>query len=326
MIRNWRIWLGALLSALALYLTLRTVDFEQVGAALAAAAWGWFVPAVGAFLAGLYFRARRWSLLMDDAPIGLTWHAMLIGYMLNMTLPLRLGEVGRAYVVSLRSQVSFARALSSIVVDRMLDLAAVLVLFAAFARLLPMPEELARAASVGGLALLALVVAFGIAIWQASWFEGVMRRLLARFPRLRADAWVGRFHDLCAAFKVIGSGQRFAMVIVNTALLWAFAALLAYMAQAAFMPASIGQAGLVLIASNLGGAAPSAPGGLGLLQGAAKLALVGPFGVDENLAVAFIFVWSLSQQVLLIVLGIIGLARVGLSLQEAAGAGSRAAA
>lgn len=325
MIKNWRIWFGAALSALALYLTLRTVDFGQVQSAMSRAAWIWFIPGAAAFFAGLYFRARRWSLLMDGTPLGITWHAMLIGYMLNMSLPLRLGEVARAWVIGQRTAVSFTRALSSIVVDRMLDLAAVLLMFAAFALVLPMPPELASAAWAGSIALVVVVVAFGVAIWQARRVESLMRAAMKRIPRLHADRWVGRFHELCDSFRAIGDRRRLAAVLANTALLWLFATLLAFFAQAAFMPPRVDQAGLVLIASNLGGAAPSAPGGLGLLQGAAKLALVGPFGIDENLAVAFIFVWSISQQLTLIALGVVGLGRVGLSLRETVGAGQKAA-
>jgi uncharacterized protein (TIRG00374 family) len=324
-IKNWRIWFGGALSALALYLTLRTVDFGQVQSAMSRAAWFWFIPGAATFLAGLFFRARRWSLLMDDTPLGITWHAMLIGYMLNMSLPLRLGEVGRAWVIGQRTGVSFTRALSSIVVDRLLDLAAVLLMFAGFALVLPMPPELASAAWAGSVALVIVVIAFAVAIWQSQRVEALMRTVMKRIPGLHADRWVGRFHELCGSFRVIGNGRRLAAVLGNTALMWAFATLLAFLAQAAFMPPRLDQAGLVLVASNLGGAAPSAPGGLGLLQGAAKLALVGPFGVDENLAVAFIFVWSLSQQLSLIVLGVISLGRVGLSLKETMGAGQKTA-
>ncbi len=170
-----------------------------------------------------------------------------------------------------------------------------------------------------------VVVAFGVAIWQARRVETLMRAAMKRIPRLHADRWVGRFHELCDSFRAIGDRRRLAAVLANTALLWLFATLLAFFAQAAFMQPRLDQAGLVLIASNLGGAAPSAPGGLGLLQGAAKLALVGPFGIDENLAVAFIFVWSISQQLTLIALGVVGLGRVGLSLRETVGAGQKAA-
>ncbi len=324
MAKNWRIVVGAALSVLALYLTLRTVNFELVQAALAQAAWGWLFPAVLAFVLGLYFRARRWSLLMDDTPFWVTWHAMTIGYMLNMLLPLRLGEVGRAWVIGQRTTVSFTRALSSIVVDRLLDLAAVLVLFAAFALVIPMPAQLAQAATAGSVALVAAVFAVAIAIWQAPRVEVLMRAVLAKAPRLRADMWVARFHELCGAFRTIGNGRRLAAVLANTLLLWAFATLLAFCAQSAFMPGRLDQVGLTLIAANLGGAAPSAPGGIGLVQGAAKLALVGPFGVEENLATAFVFVWTISQQFALIALGGAGLARVGLSLRQAAGAARQA--
>ncbi len=75
----------------------------------------------------------------------------------------------------------------------------------------------------------------------------------------------------------------------------------------------------MLVAANLGGAAPSAPGGLGIVQGFAKLALVLPFGLDEARATAFVFVWSLSQQLILIVLGLVGMARIGLSFNQLQG-------
>jgi len=71
------------------------------------------------------------------------------------------------------------------------------------------------------------------------------------------------------------------------------------------------QAGLMLVTTNLGGALPSAPGGLGIVQGFAKTSLVIPSNLPEEPAVAFVFAWSLGQQLLLIVLGLISLARVG---------------
>jgi hypothetical protein len=86
--------------------------------------------------------------------------------------------------------------------------------------------------------------------------------------------------------------------------------------MAAFLPPRLDQAGLMLVAANLGGAAPSAPGGLGPVQFFAKTALVLPFGLDETRATAMVFVWSLSQQLTLIVLGLIGMLRIGLSFSQ----------
>jgi len=320
-IKNWRLWVGAALSVLALYLTLRTVDLAQVQVAFAHANLSWIPPAIVAFLIGLYFRAHRWSMLMGDTPIPITWHAMLIGYMLNMTLPLRLGEVAKAWVISQRGGVTMTRALSSIVVDRILDLATVLGLFALFAFFVPMPAELARAAWSGAAVLLVLLILAGLALWQAPRVEGWLRALLSRQNTLHAERWIQRFHDLRDAFRIVGGRGRVLRMALDTVLMWGFAILLATFVQGAFMTPSVAQAGLVIVAGNLGGAAPSAPGGLGLVQGAAKLALVGPFGVDEAQAVAFIFAQSIGQQLALIALGFFSLARVGLSLRDAANAG-----
>ncbi len=105
--------------------------------------------------------------------------------------------------------------------------------------------------------------------------------------------------------------------MVGTTLgIWLVQVLLAYFVMAAFLPARLDQAGLVLVAANLGGAAPSAPGGLGPVQFFARTALVVPFDVDLTQATAFVFVWSLSQQLSLIGLGLFGLLRIGLSLGQ----------
>ena len=68
--------------------------------------------------------------------------------------------------------------------------------------------------------------------------------------------------------------------------------------------------------ANLGGALPSAPAGLGVVQGFATSALVLPFGIEESRALAFVLVWTLGQQLVLLVLGFVSIGRVGLSFRE----------
>lgn len=316
MLKHWKFWLGMAVSAVALYLTLRDVDFAAFIQAVATAQATWFLPAFIVFMAGLAIRALRWATLMGESHFGATFHAMNIGYMLNMVLPFRMGELGRAIVIGQRTEVSTATALSSIVVERLLDLAAVVLMFFGFAQFVPMDPALGRAAAIGGGLVIALVVVIGIIIWQSPRFEGMLARLLGRIPRINAQRWLQRYRDFCAGFRLINSVRRLIIVILTTFGIWAAQVMLAYLAMAAFLPPRIDQAGLMLVAANLGGAAPSAPGGLGPVQLFARIALVAPFGIDPTRATALIFVWSLSQHLALIVLGIIGMARIGLSFGQ----------
>jgi hypothetical protein len=315
-LRNWKFWLGIGISVIALYFTLRDVDFIALYAAIANTHTIWFIPAIIVFFVVLACRAARWAVLMGGTPFGITWHAMNIGYMINMILPFRLGEIARAVVIGQRTQVSTATAFSSIVVERLLDLASVVLMFVLFAQFIPMDAFLSRAALVSALIIVFLLVAVGVVIWQAPRFESLLRAALSRFHRIDADAWVGRFRDFAGGFKLINTPQKALRVLGLTVGIWAAQLILAYCAMGAFMTPRFDQAGLMLVAANLGGAAPSAPGGLGPVQAFAKLALVLPFGVDPVSATALAFVWSLSQQLILIVLGLIGMFRIGMTFGE----------
>jgi uncharacterized protein (TIRG00374 family) len=316
MLREWKFWLGMAISALALYFTLRDVDFDAFVRAVASAEVIWLLPATACFLAALFIRAWRWATLMGEAHFGTVFHAMNIGYMLNMMLPFRMGEIGRAVVIGQRTAVSTATAMSSVVVERLLDLVAVVLMFAGFAAFIPTDATLSRAALLSAGLIIALLIALGVVLWQSARVEQVAARILAWLPKVDAQRWLQRYRDFCAGFKLINSLRRLLIVVGTTLGIWLVQVLLAYFVMAAFLPARLDQAGLVLVAANLGGAAPSAPGGLGPVQFFARTALVVPFDVDLTQATAFVFVWSLSQQLSLIGLGLFGLLRIGLSLGQ----------
>jgi uncharacterized protein (TIRG00374 family) len=315
-LKNWKFWLGIAISVIALYFTLRDVPFDAFMRALGAAQAVWFIPAFFSLMAVLVVRAVRWATLMGGTPVSITFHAQNIGYMLNMILPFRVGEIGRAIVIGQRTSVSTATAFSSIVVERLIDLAAVVLMFVVFAQFIPMDPALARAATVSAALVVMLIVFVGVIIWQSARFERLLRSVLSRFPSLHAETWIKRFQDFTAGFKLINTPRRLLIVLGTTVLIWIFNIGVAAFTMAAFLPLRIDQAGLMMVAANLGGAAPSAPGGLGPVQFFARTALVLPFNLDATVATAFVFVWSLGQQLILIVLGLIGMLRIGLSFGQ----------
>ena len=313
MIKQWKFWLGLAISAVALYLTLRGIHFDEFAATLSQAQIAWLIPAFMALMVTLGIRTWRWSYLMDGTPFWTTFHALNIGYMLNSILPFRLGEIGRAYVIGERTNVRMTRSISTVVVERLLDLASVVALFAVFALFLPMPPQFSTAALAGAGVVIGLLVVAGVVIWQSNRVERILERIALRVPRLKAASLVRRFHDLMAGFQMIRSPRKLAVNLLLTAGVWLGTLLVAFFSMLAFLPARFDEVGLVVVLSNLGGALPSAPGGLGVVQFFAMQSLVIPFQVPEDVAVAYAFVWSLFQQFTLIVLGFIGLFRVGMS-------------
>ena len=98
-----RLLLGFLLSAIALYLAFRGVDFGEVGDALGDAAYGWIVPAVALIVVSLLLRAVRWRMMfypVSGLRYGSVFGAMNAGYLVNTVLP------GRIYTDRQRSGIA----------------------------------------------------------------------------------------------------------------------------------------------------------------------------------------------------------------------------
>jgi hypothetical protein len=134
------------LAGLLLYLALRGVDLSRMGDAFRTADYRWLAPLIGVALFSLGLRAWRWQVLLQalppDAASGATGDAtddaraptvhfsdaftsLTIGYMVNYAAP-RLGEVARTANLSARAQLSFSAIFGTVVIERVLDMAVLL--------------------------------------------------------------------------------------------------------------------------------------------------------------------------------------------------------
>jgi hypothetical protein len=207
--------------------------------------------------------------------------------------------------------------MSSIIVERVLDLATIVLMFVAFAQYIPMPPAFSKAAMGGGVLVVVMLGAGGLLVWKADVAgEKLLRPVLTRLSPKLADKIVPKLAEITDGFRVVASGRKMLSVFFLTVVVWGGMTIFTALVMNAFLPGKLEQAGLMLVTTNLGGALPSAPGGLGIVQGFAKTALVIPFHLPEEASVAYVFVWSLGQQLLLIVLGVVSLARIGMTFAE----------
>jgi len=81
-------------------------------------------------LAAVWLRAVRWKWLLvpiKNVPVWTTFNATIIGYFGNSVLPVRMGEILRAYIVANNSALSVAQVIGSLIVERMLDVLGVVI-------------------------------------------------------------------------------------------------------------------------------------------------------------------------------------------------------
>lgn len=295
------------LAAACLAYALWGVDFHRLGQALAGfPAWAMSLYAAtvlaSALAPGLRLRFLAGGRVSPAGGV----RACLLGLGVNNVLPARLGEMAKAAYLCREAGLSLGQALEAVFWERFFDLSALLVLGVAVAALLGQGLLLyPLLAIVGGgwafLALLRLRPAAAHACLRLvpgerlKLFAGEMLTLLEGRLRagflLRLAAWTalcwGVFILACAVGVVFIGGLPAKPVLILT----------------------------VFAVTTLGFALPAAPGGMGVYEASAVLAL-GWFGVDREQAFALGLTLHMLQYIPVTLAGLWVLASSGLSLTD----------
>jgi uncharacterized protein (TIRG00374 family) len=221
--RRWLILLASLIvSAVFLWLALRDVPFTEVIEGIRQAHFGWVLLSLLGVLGSLASRAVRWRGLLDSrVSLIQAFHILNVTMLLNQ-LPLRAGEVARSLLAT-RSGVPIVTAATSIVVERLLDVVAVVLMLAiALSRLPTAPAVVAQAAALFGAAA---VIAFLVLIAFAR-YPQVAHRLLTgvenRVPALKRLNGRRRMDEVLDGLRPLTRAGRAAHAIGWSGIGWAF--------------------------------------------------------------------------------------------------------
>lgn len=322
--KRWRIGLlGVLISVLAIYFIVSQVDLTQLSEALQTARYVYVVPVFIILALGLYTRALRWRALLNGglAPLK-SFHILNVSYFVNGVLPLRLGEVARAYLAS-RAQppVPLLRSASTIIVERLLDLLAVLVLLGLALAAAPLPDEYRITALVG---LGAVLVGFAVLVVLANQRE-LVRRIVAKasamipfLARFNLQDWVDQFLD---GLLLLTDLRLMAKAVWWTGISWALSVVAGYILMFAFFDsASWVSTCLYIAAASFVIAIPAVPGNIGTYEWAVMLALAatGYGSVTDPVVISFAVVLHAVNLGVYILLGGVGLVYEGITLGQLA--------
>lgn len=310
---------------------MKDVDLRAVVQHVREANPAWFIASVLAVTLTFPLRALRWRVLLrsaaPDAPLKPFWDAVCIGFMANNILPARAGELVRAYAGTRLIGVPFTTSLASVAVERVFDGVIIVLLLAIGVASPSFPagttimgtsiEKLAASAAavfVGALVFLILLVR------HRSTAEPFGDRLLRRvLPARVSETAVKVFHNLLTGLSVLNSTGDVIKVVAWSFAVWLFNAASYVLAFRAFdldVPAS---AALVLQGVvAVGVAVPAAPGFWGVFELLCKLVL-GIYAVGADRAASFAIAVHMGWFVPITVIGLVILAKTGLSLKSLRG-------
>ena len=307
--RRFRTIAGYLVAAVCLAWIFHDTQLGPMLRAIGALRWSLVGLAIAADIGSYAVQGIRWRLLLR--PVGdLPWfdatQAIYAGLFASEILPMRPGEVLRAYVVSRRLHTNVPAVLPSVMVERLFDGVWLAVGVGATATFLPLPAVLLTAGDVlGGLILLATAL-FVYEILRGRRASGVTDE--AGVP--------GRIARFRQGFQEIGARRETYLAFGLSLVLFAGQVLAFWLVMLAYgLDVNVWTGAAALIIVHLGTAVPNAPANVGTYQFFCVIGLT-LFGIDKTLAAGFSLVVFAILTIPLWLLGFLALGRTGASLDS----------
>jgi uncharacterized protein (TIRG00374 family) len=272
-------------------------------------------------------RALRWQYLL--APIGATrfrtaFRTTVIGFAALSILPARAGDLLRPYLLARQEGLSVPATFATIVMERVLDLIAVLMLLAWYVWFLSdestLPARLRGpievSSAVAGLAAIAMMVV----MWVLASHPERIGALVAAAGRVLPRRMGARLGSLATTFSSGFAVAREPRALI-AAILWSFPLWIAlstevWLVTRAFdIPLPYAGSFLVQAVLVIGVAVPT-PGAVGSFHEAYRIAVTSFFGARNDAAVAAAIVVHAVSFLPVVIVGAIFMAQDGLSVSR----------
>ncbi len=305
---NRRFWIGLAVSVLFLGLLFWQIDLSEMSHHLREANYVYLLPGVAAYFAvAVVFRTIRWRLLlapMKRIGTGRLFPVVVVGYMANNILPVRMGEIVRSYYLGQREDVSKSAALATVAVERIMDGVVLLFLLAAASIFLPLGliEGVAEDTGIPWQIMVAGTTVPFLGAMGLVWFTANHPRWLLATVRWATAPLPGRLQALVRevvekgidGLEALKDSKRLAVLFALSLPVWAGEVAMYYVIGYSFdLAPALGGAGMMIVAmiavtaiSNLATALPASQGAIGPFELFATASLVA-LGVEGAVAAAY---------------------------------------
>jgi uncharacterized protein (TIRG00374 family) len=306
------------ISIIFLFLALKKVDVKEIGGSLINANLFYFFLTILITFIAFFLRAVRWKVLLSPIksfPLVVVFNATMIGFMCNYTLPARVGEVVRAYLIGTRGSISKSAAFATIIVERVMDLFTLL-LFAAIILIFFSVPLFLKKIGFTIFILNILVFLFLVIIQKKSvLFIRIIEKPLSLFGKKIKE----RVKVLLSAFieglDILGNPSSFVMASFISLGIWIITGLHFYVLFFSLpIRLPLHAAFLDMVILTFGIMIPSTSGFIGTFQFFVKEGLM-IFNIDPNMALSYSILLYATQFLLVVGVGLISLWVWGLNFK-----------
>ena len=288
-----KVIIGVVISLAGIYWAFKDFDFFDFKQSIQQIDFVYFLLATIFLWGSVWLRGIRWKWLFNDSAspsVASLYRAELIGYFGNNVLPLRLGEILRAYIVGKENNLPKSFVFGTVVLERLMDMFALIFFGIILLFLYPFEEGWVGDYILKGGSVI-LIVIFVLIIIKRFKLKSTENKILRIFNQI--------MDGLLSIRK-----KSIIPVVISSILIWSIYLLDVYLIQRAFQfNLSWTQSLAILVISSLVLSIPSAPGMIGTFHAAVKYTMVDLFAFTPNEGNSFAILMHAYGYILFTLLG-----------------------
>ncbi len=276
-----------------------TIGLSNIGDALRLANGRFILLAFLVMVSNGAVKAWRWGLLLTPNSKKLPYPALFwatwLGQFVNMIVPLfRLGEIARAYAIDRQTNIGKVRALSTLVVEKTLDVIMLTLTLTIILPFVVLPDSFRRNSLLVG--VLGTAVLFGLYLlaYQTTFVTRIFISMTRWLPQRLADKVIPLIVAGLEGVAALRSRRISLLLIATSALIQLLAILTPFLLFFAFaLPFGLAEAALIDSALTFTAAPPSTPGQIGVFEATITLVLTQLGQNDGAIMISFAIVYHL---------------------------------
>lgn len=294
-----RFILGLVVSGVCLYYLVVSVEKDKVMDAFSAA---------NPLLIGLAFivtlfsyalRAYRWKYLFSDIDLAFftSYRALIIGFFMNNILPARMGEIVRAHALGRKINKSRTAVLATIAAERLADGVTISMIFGVLYYFSGQNLDGARGVSyVAMLFMLASLMTVALLLIRRKIFS-ILEKIDRKINKAAFSFVLVRIQKFIVGLEPLFKPKLLKKVVLLSIVVWGVELFAYFLILTSFgSDVSLAVLALFLAAVNFSSLIPAAPGGIGVIETFASMALT-KVGVEHELALAMVVTQHLIQYI-----------------------------
>lgn len=289
-------YLPWIITAIALYLTFRGVDFATLISNLKNASKSWLLVAVCATFASYLLRALRWEYFFLKSTMHFldAWRVLILGFFMNNILPARAGELVRAHTGAKVSGETRTLVLATIASERLADGLTISLMFLLFATSVG-DQELSHELFLVSLAFGFAAFCIILVLFMRRHIFKIAEKLHLKFDNRGSNYAFDRLQIFLNGLTPLLTPSRLPASAGLSIIIWCVELSVYYcVAQAYQSELSLPLCVLFMVAVNFSSLIPAAPGGIGVIELIASAALVS-VGIDREHALTMVITQHLIQ-------------------------------